>query len=287
MSSAFQSIGSGLTNWGMPNAGSFISDLPYVAGNFFGGGGGGFGPTGAGAMPAPPTDQPPDSTTAAYAAAMPSPPPTPLGTGGAAMPSTSGSLPAVPSSGSVIPASTTTPAPAFTAPSSTTNLTPTNYASSVQTGQAGTPDPSLWQQVQAYFSNPKNWGTIIGGGADIGEMINRWMVQRQLQNPSALMGGASKLFQGMSKAAKRAIIGPVRAEAQETGQINAPLLYAQSVATALGPYQYQMQMQALADYINALEASGSAYPSGGGYGLGGPYPAGGAPIYQGGAAMNQ
>jgi hypothetical protein len=115
-------------------------------------------------------------------------------------------------------------------------------------------------------------GTTIGGIGNLVEAITRWNAMRTLQNPSALASGAGRMYQPMSKAFKRAIISPVTAAAQETGQINAPGLYSQSVATALAPYQYQMQMNALNDYIEALRASGSAYPVGGvpsgGYGGG-------------------
>jgi len=125
------------------------------------------------------------------------------------------------------------------------------------------PNASLWQNVQAYLSNPKNWGSIIGGVGNIGQGVYRGILGNRLADPKSLMS----LGHGMSKAMKRAVIGPVTAQAQETGQINAPGLYAQSVATALGPYQYQMQMQALADYIEALKAAGEMQ---------------GGPVYQGG-----
>jgi hypothetical protein len=116
---------------------------------------------------------------------------------------------------------------------------------------------------------------MLGGLGNLVESIMRWNTMRTLANPSALASGASQLYQPMSAAMKRAIINPVTAAAQETGQINAPGLYSQSVATALAPYQYQMQEDALREYIAALTASGGAYPQGGLFGAGGP-------SYQGG-----
>ena len=103
----------------------------------------------------------------------------------------------------------------------------------------------------------------VGGIGNLVENLVRWQTMRTLQNPAALASGAQQMYRPMSKALKRNIINPVTAAAQETGQINAPGLYSQSVATALAPYQYQMQMKALEDYIEALRASGGAYPEGG------------------------
>jgi hypothetical protein len=133
-------------------------------------------------------------------------------------------------------------------------------------------------------------GTTIGGIGNLVEAITRWNAMRTLQNPSALASGAGRMYQPMSKAFKRAIISPVTAAAQETGQINAPGLYSQSVATALAPYQYQMQMQAMQDYIEALRASGAAYPVGGvpsgGYGGGDTSGSSSASIFGGGGSSS-
>jgi hypothetical protein len=276
MSSAFQGAGNWLTGAGMPGVGGFVSNLPYDVSNFFGGAGGGFGATGGGAVPPPPS---PNAYGTPPAAVV-----DPYGTGTAASATPPGevlsgdpgafrslSAPPIPSPASVL----NNPA---AAPTNYSPLNPPAGAPPAGTqassgGTTGT-DPSLWQSAINYVkAHPLQ---ALGFGADIGQGIQRWMLQRTLSDPNALMGGASKLFQGMSKALKRNVIGPVRAEAQETGQINAPGLYAQAVASAVGPYQYQMQMQALADYIDALRAAGQPYPWGGGYGVGGPFPTGSA-----------
>lgn len=110
------------------------------------------------------------------------------------------------------------------------------------------------------FATPTSSLGTIGG---VMEAINRWQNQARLQNPAALAAGAAKMYQPMSKALRRAVIGPVTAAAQETGQINAPGLYSQSVATALAPIQARMQMAALENYIRALQDSEYAYPQGG------------------------
>jgi hypothetical protein len=150
-----------------------------------------------------------------------------------------------------------------------------------QQAAAATPNatPSIWDQLfgqqgtgggTAGAVKALGPGGTLGGLGNLVESIMRWNTMRTLANPSALASGASQLYQPMSAAMKRAIINPVTAAAQETGQIGAPGLYSQSVATALAPYQYQMQENALREYIAALEASGQAYPQGGLFGAGGP-----------------
>jgi hypothetical protein len=170
--------------------------------------------------------------------------------------------------------------PAETALSSLgTNVTDpmTNQPLATSMGDPAAPS-SVAQVLQSLFGGKPGSGAAgaLGGVGNLVESIMRWNTMRTLSNPAALASGASQMYQPMSKALKRAIISPVTAAAQETGQINAPGLYSQSVATALAPYQYQMQMEALKDYITALTASGGAYPQGGLFGAGGP-------AYQGGA----
>lgn len=187
------------------------------------------------------------------------------------------------------------------APASTTGIDPTSLASGLASAYL---DPTNAAAINAGAGGttaaaPTDWMTTIGNwlkgdvtgakgafgtpiqalgtAGSIMEAINRWQLQQTLQNPAALTKGAAGLYQPMSKALKRSIIAPVTAQAQETGQINAPGLYSQSVASALAPYQYQMQMQALRDYMTALAESGGAYPQGGLYGPGGP-------SYQGGSS---
>lgn len=154
-------------------------------------------------------------------------------------------------------------------------------AASMAPGSAGTTtDPSSqpwYNQIADFLKTPKGAAVGIGGLGNLVESIMRWNTMRTLSNPAALASGASKMYTPMNAAMKRAIIGPVTAAAQETGQINAPGLYAQSVGSALAPYQYAMQEKALQDYITALTASGGAYPEGGLFGAGGP-------SYQGGTA---
>lgn len=294
MSSAFQSLGNTLTGWGMPNFGASVSNIPYDVGNVFGGAGGGFGATGAGAPPVVTADNPgigvsmpagsdvnmpggPAGSPTSYANPIATGLPGDVALDPASSPYGGGSLSAPPV---YTPSPTTTGgysgmgAPGVdpvTGAAISGNVNPITGAAIPPTAAAGVDPNSIMGKVQAYLSDPKNWGSIIGGSGSMLQGLERFLTARTLANPNALMGGASKLFQGMSKAAKRAIIGPVTAAAQETGQINAPGLYAQSVATALGPYQYQMQMQALEDYIRSLGEAG--------YLMGGE-----GPVYQGGSA---
>ena len=112
-------------------------------------------------------------------------------------------------------------------------------------------------------------GAFLGDVGNIGEAVQRYMMMQHLQNPADVAAGAAGLYQPMSKALKRAVTAPVTAAAQETGQINAPAIYSQSVASALAPYQYQMQENALREYLASMQESMGAYPGTGG--LYGPY----------------
>lgn len=137
----------------------------------------------------------------------------------------------------------------------------------------GGASPSWISQIISAVTgkDPSKGGTaaFIGDAGNIGEAIQRFMVQRSLQNPADVLKNSQVLSGGLSKALKRGIEAPVTAAAQETGQINAPGLYSQSVATALAPYRYQQQQDALKEYLAAMQESMGAYPGTGG--LYGPY----------------
>jgi hypothetical protein len=118
---------------------------------------------------------------------------------------------------------------------------------------------------------PKNIAAMLTAGGGLAEAIQRWQIQRNLLNPAA---GAAALYKPMSKALTRRVTAPVTAAAQETGQINAPGLYAQAVANALAPYQQEMEMNALRAYIASQQAAAGVYPQGGIFGSAGLVPAG-------------
>lgn len=135
-----------------------------------------------------------------------------------------------------------------------------------------TPDPSLLQELEAFF-NPQGGSAAAGGGGAGGKgmglggwinmggsllsALNKYLVQRTLQNPAQLAAAANKLAIPMGAQARNRILAPVRAEAMETSGVNAPLLYSQALASALAPYQYQNEQRALQEEIAALTAAES------------------------------
>jgi hypothetical protein len=149
------------------------------------------------------------------------------------------------------------------------------YSAASGDPSAATPDPTLWQEIKNFFeggggpgaqtapgsagagSKGMGLGGWIGLGGGLMEMLNRYLVQRTLQNPAALAAAANKLARPLGAQARNRIIAPVTAAAQETSGVNAPLLYSQAIASALAPYQYQNEQRALQEEIAALQASES------------------------------
>ena len=275
------------------SAGSFLSGLPSAIGSFFGGGSS--APAG---VPSAPTADNAGIDAGLPSSWDPSQPAPGVGAGlgyGAATPATGtpitgGNLPSELPPTSIVGDGGGGMAPPAAAPGSvdpnalasglagaflnpTAAGVPTDLQTAAATGAAGSAgaaDPaSPWGQFLKTLMTPAGGAAGLGGIGNLVESIMRFNTMRTLQNPAALASGAASMYQPMSKALKRAIISPVTAAAQETGQINAPGLYSQSVATALAPYQYEMQQRALQDYITALQESGYAYPQGGVGGYGG------------------
>ena len=110
---------------------------------------------------------------------------------------------------------------------------PAGAAAAPGTWSGPTPDAQPWwkQAIQSLTGKPVGQG---GGGAalsDVGnlsEAIQRFMVQRTLQNPADVLKNSQVLSGGLSK--------------------------------ALAPYRYRQQQQALQDYLAAMHESMGAYP---------------------------
>jgi hypothetical protein len=119
-------------------------------------------------------------------------------------------------------------------------------------------------------------GAFIGDVGNIGEALQRFMMQRTLQNPQELLKQSQQLSGGLSKALKRNVGAATGQEMANAGLAGAPGLYSQAVASALAPYRYQQQQDALKEYLAAIEESMGAYPGTGGqygpYGGYGSYP---------------
>jgi hypothetical protein len=62
-------------------------------------------------------------------------------------------------------------------------------------------------------------------------------------------------------ALRKAIFPQITAQAQETGQINAPYLMNQAYTTAIAPILAQMQEAAMQQWLEANRIAGGLYPS--------------------------
>jgi len=112
-------------------------------------------------------------------------------------------------------------------------------------------------------------GAMLGTAGNLAEAINRWMVQQRLADPSQVLKQSQMLSRGLSKGLKRDVKATVGQEMAAAGLAGAPNLYAQAVTSALAPYRYQQQQDALKEYLAAMGESMGAYPGTGG--LYGPY----------------
>ena len=141
---------------------------------------------------------------------------------------------------------------------------------------ADQPEQSWWRQaIQALTGKEVGKG---GGGAaltDVGNLadqIQRYMIMRRLQDPSQVLKQSQVLGRGLSKGLKRDVGAATGQEMAEAGLAGAPGLYSQAVASALAPYRFQEQQNALQQYLEAMRLSGAMYPGEGGmYGPSGGY----------------
>jgi hypothetical protein len=141
------------------------------------------------------------------------------------------------------------------------------------TTAAGQPEQSWWRQaIQALTGKEVGKG---GGGAaltgvgNLADQIQRYMIMRRLQDPSQVLKQSQVLGRGLSKGLKRDVGAAVGQEMAQAGLAGAPNLYAQAVTSALAPYRFQEQQNALQQYLEAMRLSEGAYPGEGG--MYGPY----------------
>ena len=182
--------------------------------------------------------------------------------------------------------------PAYPIPSSI----PSNYAppagpaagnpanvqlpSDATAGAAGQPDQSWLSKIITAVTGkePSKGGTgaFIGDVGNLSDAIQRYMIQRRLQDPSQVLKQSQILSRGLSKGLKRDVGAATGQEMAAAGLAGAPNLYAQAVTSALAPYRFQEQENALREYLAAMGLSEEAYPGQGGmygpYGGYGQYP---------------
>ena len=192
---------------------------------------------------------------------------------------TASSLPSTLPPTSIVPADggTTGPMASVTGPAGA----PTTAVATTPSGFGTAQDPNMpaaegqpwWKQaIQAITGKEVGKG---GGGAalslagNLADAIQRYMIQRRLQDPSQVLKQSQILSRGLSKGLKRDIGAATGQEMAEAGLAGAPGLYSQAVASALAPYRYQQQQDALREYLAAMGESMGAYPGSGG--MYGPY----------------
>jgi len=139
---------------------------------------------------------------------------------------------------------------------------------------AGQPDQSSWiskiiTAITGKEPSKGGTGAFIGDVGNLSDAIQRYMIQRRLQDPSQVLKQSQVLSRGLSKGLKRDVAASVGQEMAGAGLAGAPNLYAQAVTSALAPYRFQEQQNALQQYLAAMGLSEGAYPGQGG--MYGPY----------------
>jgi len=246
MSQAFQSLGSTISGWGAPSIGGVISNIPYDVSNIGSNIAGWFSPTAAAAGP---------SDAAGGGMAAPAP----------ALTSAAG------------PSGPETPEQVMGAPGTATTASGAPYSSAsapaaVAAG-AGQPEQSWWRQAIESLTGKKvgegGGGAALTMAGNLGDAVQRYMIMRRLQDPSQVLKQSQVLSRGLSKGLKRGVAATVGQEMAQAGLAGAPNLYAQAVTSALAPYRFQEQQNALQQYLEAMRLSEGAYPGEGG--MYGPY----------------
>lgn len=113
-------------------------------------------------------------------------------------------------------------------------------------------------------SNLTKFGTLASTIGNAVEMIQRYQLQQNLQNPNWVAAQIAKLRVPLSKSLKNEVGRGVQAQMQEAGLGQAPGLFRQALAEALAPYQQEQTQNAQSEYEQAIQASLGAYPVGGG-----------------------
>jgi len=239
MSQAFQSLGSTISGWGAPSIGGAISNIPYDVSNIGSNIAGWFSPTAAAAGP----------SDAGGGMAAPAP----------ALTSSAG------------PSGPETPEQVMGAPGIATTASGAPYSSAsapaAAPAGAGQPEQSWWRQAIESLTGKKvgegGGGAAIGMAGNLAQAIQRWQLQRTLQDPSQVAANILKMQRPLSKALKRNVGAATGQEMAAAGLAGAPGLYSQAVASALAPYQQKQQEMAMQAYFDAMRESMGAYPFGG------------------------
>lgn len=101
-------------------------------------------------------------------------------------------------------------------------------------------------------------GILAAGGTD----LLKYLQQRQMLDPSSIAKSTQTMMNKNAAALRKAILPQVTAQAQETGQINAPYLMDQAYTTAIAPTLANEQMAAMEDWLRANAIATGLYPGG-------------------------
>jgi hypothetical protein len=102
-----------------------------------------------------------------------------------------------------------------------------------------------------------NLALLAAGGTD----VLKYLQQRQMTDPDAIAKATQQMQAQNAKALRKAIFPQITAQAQETGQINAPYLMNQAYTTAIAPILAQEREAAMQEWLRANAIATGLYPS--------------------------
>lgn len=106
---------------------------------------------------------------------------------------------------------------------------------------------------------------LAGGGIDIAKFLQ----QRSLLDQSSLQKAEQNALKGQKAALERNVFPGVKAQLQETGNINAPYLETQAYTAAIAPYVQSQEQAAMENWLRANALAEGLYPTDLGNPLGG------------------
>lgn len=112
---------------------------------------------------------------------------------------------------------------------------------------------------------PAALSILASGGVDIAKFLQ----QRSLLDQNSLQKAEQNALKGQKAALERAVFPGVKAQLQETGNINAPYLETQAYTAAIAPFVQQQQEAAMENWLRANAIALGLYPGDLGNPLGG------------------
>lgn len=119
---------------------------------------------------------------------------------------------------------------------------------------------------------PQDIGTLVkalisGSGAtnvtNLLQAVQRYQLQRNLQDPNWVANQVNKLNTGLSKPLRTRLMNETEANMAGQGLGQAPGLVRQATQEALAPYQYKAQQNAIQEFLTSIGLAADEYPLGG------------------------